>query len=80
VRVSILGHMQRGGNPSGIDRVVATQMGVAAVDALLDDQKSIMIGLVNNKITHVPFNKTVKANRSIDQNLFDIQKVLNKWY
>lgn len=80
VRVSILGHMQRGGNPSGIDRVVATQMGVAAVDALLDDQKSIMIGLVNNKITHVPFNKTVKANRSIDPNLFDIQKVLNKWY
>ncbi|MCL3781715.1 6-phosphofructokinase [Prolixibacteraceae bacterium JC049] len=79
VRVSILGHMQRGGNPTGTDRVIATQMGVAAVEALLDDQKSIMIGYVNSKITHVPFNKTVKANRPIDHDLLDIQKALNKW-
>lgn len=79
VRVSILGHMQRGGTPSGTDRVIATQMGAAAVEALLDDQKSIMIGYVNSKITHVPFNKTVKANRPIDMDLLNIQKALNKW-
>lgn len=79
VRVSILGHMQRGGNPTGTDRVIATQMGVAAVEALLDDQKSIMIGYVNSKITHVPFNKTVKANRPIDNDLLEIQMALNKW-
>jgi 6-phosphofructokinase 1 len=77
VRVSILGHIQRGGRPTAKDRVNATKMGVAAIDALLDDQKSIMIGLNNDKIVHVPFNKAVKLNHSIDTNLLDIQKLLN---
>lgn len=77
VRVSILGHIQRGGRPTAKDRVNATKMGVAAIDALLDDQKSIMIGLDNEKIVHVPFNKAVKLNHSIDTNLVDIQKLLN---
>jgi 6-phosphofructokinase 1 len=77
VRVSILGHIQRGGSPTARDRVNATKMGVAAVDALLDDQKSIMIGLDNEKIVHVPFNKAVKLNHSIDTNLLDIQKLMN---
>jgi len=77
VRVSILGHIQRGGSPTAKDRVNATKMGVAAVDALLDDQKSIMIGLNNEKIVHVPFNKAVKLNHSIDNNLLEIQKLLN---
>ena len=77
VRVSILGHIQRGGRPTAKDRVNATKMGVAAIDALLDDQKSIMIGLDNEKIVHVPFNKAVKLNHSIDTNLLDIHKLLN---
>lgn len=77
VRVSILGHIQRGGRPTAKDRVNATKMGVAAIDALLDDQKSIMIGLDNEKIVHVPFNKAVKMNHAIDTNLLDIQKLLN---
>ena len=77
VRVSILGHIQRGGSPTAKDRVNATKMGVASIDALLDDQKSIMIGLNNEKIVHVPFNKAVKLNHSIDTNLLDIQKLLN---
>jgi len=77
VRVSILGHIQRGGSPSAKDRVNATKMGVAAIDALLDDQQNIMIGLDNEKIVHVPFNKAVKMNHSIDTNLLDIQKLLN---
>ena len=79
VRVSILGHMQRGGTPTAFDRIAATQMGVASVEALLDDQKSVMIGLVNNKVTHVPFNKTVKENRPINNDLLEMQKVLNLW-
>jgi len=77
VRVSILGHIQRGGRPTAKDRVNATKMGVAAIDALLDDQKSIMIGLDNEKIVHVPFNKAVKLNHSIDTNLLEIHKLLN---
>ena len=77
VRVSILGHMQRGGNPTATDRVAATQMGVAAVEALLDDQKSVMVGMQNNKIVHVPLIKVVKLNRDIDNELVRIQKVIN---
>jgi 6-phosphofructokinase 1 len=77
VRVSILGHIQRGGSPTAKDRVNATKMGVAAIDALLDDQKSIMIGLDNEKIVHVPFNKAVKLNHSIDTNLLEIQNLIN---
>lgn len=77
VRVSILGHIQRGGSPTAKDRVNATKMGVAAIDALLDDQKSIMIGLDNEKIVHIPFNKAVKAHNPIDSHLLDIQKLIN---
>ncbi len=77
VRVSILGHIQRGGSPVANDRVNATKMGVAAVDALLDDQKSIMVGLNNHALVHVPFNKAVKLNHSIDTHLLDIHRLLN---
>jgi len=59
VRVNVLGHMQRGGSPSAFDRFLASRMGVAAVEALLDNQRSIMVGFVNHDITHVPFNKTI---------------------
>ncbi|MDA3930719.1 MAG: 6-phosphofructokinase [Prolixibacteraceae bacterium] len=77
VRVSILGHMQRGGSPTAVDRVAATLMGVASIEALLDDQKSIMIGLQNEKIVHVPLTKVVKLNRDIDNELVRVQKVIN---
>ena len=77
VRVSILGHIQRGGSPTAKDRVNASKMGVAAIDALLDDQNSIMIGLDNEKIVHVPINKAVKMHNSIDTNLLEIQKLIN---
>ena len=77
VRVSILGHIQRGGSPTAKDRVNATRMGVAAIDALIDDQNSIMIGLANEQIVSVPFNKAVKLNHSIDTNLLEIQRLMN---
>ena len=76
IRVSILGHIQRGGSPTCHDRVTASRMGVAAVEALLDDQKSIMIGLVNNEITHVPLNKTVKLHKTVSQSLLDVADIL----
>jgi 6-phosphofructokinase 1 len=77
VRVSILGHMQRGGSPSAVDRVKATQLGVAAVEALLDDQKSIMIGIKDDNIVHVPMLKVVKMNRTIDNDLLEIHRAIN---
>jgi len=72
MRVSILGHIQRGGSPSAKDRVIASRMGAAAVDALLDNQKCIMIGLQNDKIVHVPLNKTVKLHKAINPDLIDL--------
>ena len=76
IRVSVLGHMQRGGSPSAFDRVLASQLGVAAVDALMDDQKSIMVGIVNKEIVHVPFNKTIKNSKGLNPELLNMVRVL----
>ena len=77
IRVTVLGHIQRGGSPTSYDRVSASRLGVAAVDALLDDQQSIMIGLVNNDIAHVPFNKAIKNKKKIKPQLYDLVDILS---
>lgn len=77
IRVVVLGHVQRGGSPSGFDRVTASILGVAAVDALLDDQKSIMVGMVDSEIVHIPFNKTIKNTKPLNKSLLSIQNVLS---
>ncbi|MCK4922937.1 MAG: 6-phosphofructokinase, partial [Bacteroidales bacterium] len=66
VRVSILGHIQRGGTPSAKDRYNASKLGYYAIEALLDDQKSVMIGIKDNEIVYVPFRKVTKRHKSID--------------
>jgi 6-phosphofructokinase len=76
IRTTILGHIQRGGSPSAFDRISASRMGVAAIEALLDDQKSIMIGLVNNEIVHVPLNKTVKLHKDVNREMLAITDLL----
>jgi len=76
IRTTILGHIQRGGSPSAFDRVTATRMGAAAIEALLDDQKSIMIGLVNNDIVYVPLNKTVKLHKDVNRDLLKLSETL----
>jgi 6-phosphofructokinase 1 len=76
IRTTILGHVQRGGSPSAFDRVTASRLGVAAVDALLDDQKSIMVGLANNEIVHVPLNKTVKLHKDVNRDLLELSDIL----
>lgn len=77
VRVSILGHIQRGGSPTAFDRVLATRLGIASVDALLDGQRSIMVGIVNNKIVHVPFNKTIKHHNPLDMDMISTIDIMN---
>jgi 6-phosphofructokinase 1 len=76
VRATILGHIQRGGSPSCIDRVNASRLGIAAVEALMDDQKSIMVGLQNNEIVHVPLNKIVKLGKNLPQDLLAMVDIL----
>ena len=76
VRVNVLGHMQRGGSPSAFDRFLASRMGVAAVEALLDNQRSIMIGFVNHDIAHVPLNKTIRRHKDLNRILLDVADIL----
>lgn len=75
VRVSILGHLQRGGSPTAQDRILATRMGVAAIDALLDDQRNVMMGIQNDQIVYVPFSKAIKNDKPINKDLLDTLKI-----
>ncbi|RPE12099.1 6-phosphofructokinase [Chitinophaga lutea] len=75
-RVCILGHIQRGGSPTCIDRLIASRMGYAAVDALMEGTHNVMIGIVNNKIQYTPLDKAVKAKQKIDPEWFKIVKIL----
>jgi 6-phosphofructokinase len=77
IRVSVLGHLQRGGSPTAIDRVNASRLGHAAVEALLDDQKSVMVGLTNGEISLVPFRKAVKLHKDVDHSLVELAKILS---
>jgi len=78
-RVSVLGHIQRGGTPSAYDRVSASTMGFAAVEALLDDQKSIMIGFHNNETVHIPFRKVIKLKKTVDPEQMKMVEILSTW-
>ena len=75
VRVSILGHLQRGGSPTAQDRILATRMGVAAIDALLDDQRNVMMGIQNDEIVYVPFAKAIKNDKPINRVLLDTLRI-----
>lgn len=77
VRVTILGHIQRGGSPTAYDRILASRMGVAAIDALLDEQRSIMIGIVNDVIVHVPFTKAIKDDKPVNETLLGVIQMLS---
>ncbi len=77
VRVTILGHIQRGGSPTAYDRILASRMGVAAIDALMDEQRSIMIGIVNDVIVHVPFTKAIKDDKPVNENLLGVLQILS---
>lgn len=75
-RVTILGHIQRGGSPSCIDRVLASRLGVAAVKALLDGKNKVMVGEVNAKMTFTDFEKSIKHHQKIPADLEELAKVL----
>ena len=77
VRVTILGHLQRGGAPTVVDRVLASEFGVAAVKALKDSQNSIMVGMVNGEIVQIPFNQSLKNKKKINERLFSLIQVIS---
>ncbi|MBR1882784.1 MAG: 6-phosphofructokinase [Muribaculaceae bacterium] len=77
VRVTILGHLQRGGSPTAQDRILASRMGAAAIDALLEGQRNVMIGDANDEIVYVPFSKAIRKDKPIDPELVTILRRLS---
>ncbi len=77
VRVTVLGHIQRGGSPSCYDRVLASRLGVGAVDALLKGETNVMIGIVHNKVTSVPFSEAIKGSNEIDEDLIRVADIIS---
>ena len=76
-RVSVLGHIQRGGPPSCMDRVLASRLGVAAVESLMQGKKGEMIGIVNGQIHFTPFSHAIKHNIDVDSELLKIVEILS---
>ena len=77
VRVTILGHLQRGGTPTAHDRILASRLGVAAIEALKEGQRNVMIGVKNDQIVYVPIERAIKINKPIDRELINVLTVLS---
>jgi len=77
VRVSVLGHMQRGGSPSCFDRVLACRMGVKAVESLLDGKTNYMVGIVNNKMELTPIDQAIKRHSEINTELLRVSDIMS---
>ena len=76
VRVAILGHIQRGGSPSNMDRLIASRMGYSAVECLIEGRNNVMVGIVNNKMHFTPLDNAVKAKQKISEEWLKIVKIL----
>ena len=72
VRVSILGHMQRGGSPSAHDRILASRTGVGAIKALMQGQRNVMIGVRNNEVVFVPFSEAIRSDKPFNKGLIKV--------
>nr|WP_317631748.1 6-phosphofructokinase [uncultured Flavobacterium sp.] len=77
VRVSVLGHLQRGGSPSCFDRVLASRLGVKAVESLLEGKTNVMVGLLNDKVALTPLEKAVKGESGVDQELIKVSDIVS---
>ena len=76
-RVVVLGHMQRGGTPSAQDRILASRMGAAAIEALLEEQRNLMVGIVNDEMVYVPFTKAIRDDKPINMKLISTLRTLS---
>lgn len=76
-RVTILGHLQRGGSPTAYDRIIASRMGMAAVQALFEEQRSIMIGIRNDEIVYVPLSKAIREKKDVKADKWAAMQVLS---
>src|SRR5690606_30340774 len=77
VRLSILGHIQRGGKPTCMDRVLASRLGVASVEGILEGRRGEMAGLICGQVAYTPFGKAIKHIDKINENLTRIVEILS---
>ncbi|HLF51378.1 6-phosphofructokinase [Flavobacterium sp.] len=77
VRVSVLGHIQRGGSPTCFDRVLASRLGVKAVESLLEGKSNYMVGLLNDKVELTPLEQAIKGNSEIDRELLRVSDIMS---
>ena len=77
VRVSILGHLQRGGTPTAVDRILSSRLGVASIEALKEGQRNVMIGVKNDQIVYVPISRAIKIDKPIDKELINVLTILS---
>ena len=77
IKVTILGHLQRGGTPTYFDRVLASKMGVASVEGLLNGQKDVMVGMLNGKMVYNDFHAIINSHHEIDKESLRIAKILS---
>ncbi len=76
-QVTILGHLQRGGTPSAYDRILASRLGYAAIEALMEGQRNVMVGIKNDEIVYVPISRAIKMDKPINQELIAVLNVLS---
>lgn len=76
-RVTVLGHIQRGGSPSVADRVLASQLGNAAVNSLINNKTNVMVGIINKEVAFTPFQKAIKHNQKLNTDLLGLAEVLS---
>jgi len=77
VRVSVLGHMQRGGSPSCFDRVLASRLGMKAVESLIEGKTNFMVGLLNDKVALTPLEQAIKGTSDIDLELLRVSDIMS---
>jgi 6-phosphofructokinase 1 len=74
--VTIIGHIQRGGSPTARDRILASKLGAAAIDALLSGEKGVMMGEIGGKLVATPIHETWEKQKPIDNALIELSQLL----
>jgi 6-phosphofructokinase 1 len=77
IRVTTLGHIQRGGIPTAYDRILASRLGLGAVEGLMNDHKNVMVGIIHNEIVYTPFRDTIRLPKPINEDMLRMVKILS---
>ncbi|AEI46553.1 6-phosphofructokinase [Runella slithyformis DSM 19594] len=77
IRVTTLGHIQRGGIPTAYDRILASRLGLGAVEGLMNGHKNVMVGIINNEIIYTPFRDTIRLPKPINEDMLRMVKILS---